>query len=100
MKNKIVSADDAIALIQDGDTLCVSGFVGTGTPEELIIALEQRFLTTGKPRDLTLVFAAAPGDGGHQGVNRLAHEGLIKRVIGGHWALVPKIAQLAKDNLI
>ncbi|MFT5421524.1 MAG: propionate CoA-transferase [Candidatus Endobugula sp.] len=100
MKNKIVSADDAIALIQDGDTLCVSGFVGTGTPEELIIALEQRFLTTGKPRDLTIVFAAAPGDGGHQGVNRLAHEGLIKRVIGGHWALVPKIAQLANNNLI
>jgi propionate CoA-transferase len=100
MKNKIVSADDAIALIQDGDTLCVSGFVGTGTPEELIIALEQRFLTTGKPRNLTIVFAAAPGDGGHQGVNRLAHEGLIKRVIGGHWALVPKIAQMANDNLI
>ena len=34
MKNKIVSADDAVALIQDGDTLCLSGFVGTGTPEE------------------------------------------------------------------
>jgi propionate CoA-transferase len=100
MKNKIVSADDAIALIQDGDTLCVSGFVGTGTPEELIIALEKRFLATGTPRDLTLVFAAAPGDGCDKGVNRLAHEGLIKRVIGGHWALVPKIAKMANNNQI
>lgn len=100
MKNKIVSADDAIALIQDGDTLCISGFVGTGTPEELIIALEKRFLTTGRPRDLTLVFAAAPGDGAEKGANRLAHEGLIKRVIGGHWALVPKIAKMANENLI
>lgn len=100
MKNKIVSADDAIALIQDGDTLCLSGFVGTGTPEELIIALEKRFLTTGTPRDLTLVFAAAPGDGNAKGANRLAHAGLIKRVIGGHWALVPKIAQMANNNLI
>lgn len=100
MKNKIVSADDAVALIQDGDTLCISGFVGTGTPEELIIALEKRFLETGSPRDLTLVFAAAPGDGDSRGVNRLAHEGLVKRVIGGHWALVPKIAKLATDNKI
>jgi len=98
MKNKIVSANDAVALIQDGDTLCISGFVGTGTPEELIIALENRFLATGAPRDLTLVFAAAPGDGGEKGANRLAHKGLIKRVIGGHWALVPKIAQMATNN--
>jgi len=100
MKNKIVSADDAVALIQDGDTLCLSGFVGTGTPEELIIALEKRFLETGAPKNLTLVFAAAPGDGKERGANRLAHKGLIKRVIGGHWALVPKIAKMANNNEI
>ncbi len=44
LKNKIVSADEAIAIIRDGDTLCVSGFVGIGTPDELILALERRFL--------------------------------------------------------
>jgi propionate CoA-transferase len=100
MKNKLVSAEDAIALIQDGDTLCLSGFVGTGTPEDLIIALEKRFLETGSPRDLTLVFAAAPGDGATRGANRLAHKGLLKRVIGGHWSLVPQIAKLAIENEI
>lgn len=100
MKNKIVSADNAVALIQDGDTLCLSGFVGTGTPEELIIALEKRFLDTGSPKNLTIVFAAAPGDGKDRGANRLAHKGLIKRVIGGHWALVPKIATMANNNEI
>ncbi|MBX2807642.1 MAG: acyl CoA:acetate/3-ketoacid CoA transferase [Cellvibrionaceae bacterium] len=100
MKNKLVSADNSVALIQDGDTLCLSGFVGTGTPEDLIIALEKRFLATGSPRDLTLVFAAAPGDGGTRGANRLAHKGLLKRVIGGHWALVPEIAKLAINNEI
>lgn len=100
IKSKVVSADEAVALIQSGDTVCVSGFVGTGTPEELIIALERRFLETGLPRNLTLVFAAAPGDGAERGVNRLAHKGLIKRVIGGHWALVPKISAMAVNNEI
>lgn len=39
MQRKIMSAQDAVSLIRDGDTLAVSGFVGIGTPEELIIAL-------------------------------------------------------------
>jgi propionate CoA-transferase len=100
IKNKIVSADEAIALIRDGDAVSCSGFVGIGTPEALIVALERRFVDTQGPRDLTLIFAAAPGDGKTRGINRLAYEGLIKRAIGGHWALVPQLAQLATDNLI
>ncbi len=100
MKNKIVTAAEAIAIIRDGDTVACSGFVGSGTPDELIDALEKRFLETGHPRDLTLVFAAAPGDGKDKGLNRLAHEGLIKRVIGGHWSLVPKLAALAMNDKI
>lgn len=100
MKNKIVSAAEAIAIIRSGDTVAVSGFVGAGTPDELIVALERRFLDTGAPRDLTLVFAAAPGDGKDRGLNRLAHPGLVKRVVGGHWSLVPKLGALAVDNRI
>jgi propionate CoA-transferase len=100
LKNKIVSADEAIAIIRDGDTMCVSGFVGIGTPDELILALERRFLKERRPSGLTLMFAAAPGDGKERGLNRLAHKGLLKRVVGGHWSLVPKIAELALDNAI
>src|SRR6478735_5314524 len=100
LKNKIVSADEAIAIIRDGDTICVSGFVGIGTPDELIIALGRRFLKEGHPSRLTLVFAAAPGDGTERGLSRLAHRGLLKRVVGGHWSLVPKIAELALENAI
>jgi propionate CoA-transferase len=100
LKNKIVSAAEAIALVRDGDTVAFSGFVGAVTPDELIGALEERFLATGSPRDLTLVFAAAPGDGKDRGLNRLAHEGLVKRVIGGHWSLVPKLGALAVSNRI
>src|SRR5246127_3228872 len=100
LKNKIVSADEAIAIVRDGDTMCVSGFVGIGTPDELILALERRFLKEHQPVNLTLVFAAAPGDGKERGLNRLAHKGLIKRAVGGHWSLVPKLAELALDNEI
>ena len=100
IKNKIVTAEAAIALIRDGDTVSCSGFVGIGTPEVLLATLEQRFLDSASPRDLTLIFAAAPGDGKDRGLNRLAHAGLLKRAVGGHWALLPKLARLAIDNRI
>lgn len=98
MKSKVTSVKSAIERIRPRDTVCTSGFVGTGTPEELIRALENRYLKTRAPFDLSLVFAAAPGDGDAQGVNRLAHPGLLKRIVGGHWALVPKLGTLAVDG--
>src|SRR3954454_6154760 len=72
LKNKIVSAAEAVALVRDGDTVAVSGFVGIGTPDELLIALRERFDETQHPAGLTLMFAAAPGDGKERGLNRLA----------------------------
>ncbi len=99
-KNKVVSAAEAVAIIGDGNVLCNSGFVGCGVPDELLAALEQRFLETGSPRNLTILFAAGQGDGKEKGLNRLAHEGLVKRVVGGHWGLIPKMGRLALDGRI
>lgn len=99
-RSKLVSAAEAMALILDGDTVVTGGFVGSGFAEELALALEKRFLDTAGPRDLTLVYAAGQGDGKHKGLNHFAHPGLVRRVIGAHWGLVPKLAALALANEI
>ncbi|WP_375255211.1 acyl CoA:acetate/3-ketoacid CoA transferase [Yoonia sp.] len=100
MRRKVISCQDAAALIRDEDVLTTSGFVGIGVPDALLVALEQRFLETGHPKNLSLVFAAGQGDGGDRGLNHLGHEVLLKRVVGGHWGLIPKVAALAVEGKI
>ena len=105
-RNKIVTAAEAARLVMDGDTVATGGFIGIGFAENLAVALEKRFLgedarsPAGTPRGLTLVYAAGQGDGKDRGLNHFGREGMVRRVIGGHWGLVPKLQQLAMAEKI
>jgi propionate CoA-transferase len=98
--DKTINIENAVDLIQDGMCVVIEGFVGAAHAEEISVAVEKNFLEKGSPRELTLMHAAGIGDSKSRGANHWAHEGLLKRVIGGHYALAPKIQQLVLENKV
>jgi propionate CoA-transferase len=99
-KNKVISAEQAIALVKDGDVVCTTGFVQSCIPEALHAALEKRYVETKAPKGLTLIMCAGAGDSKGLGTGRLHHEGLLSRVIAANFGRMPKVAQAAQENKI
>jgi len=79
--NKQIGPQEAADLVAEGATLAVDGFVGSATPEELLIALEQRFAASGQPRGLTVLASTGQGDTRGRGLDRLAGDGLVRRLV-------------------
>ena len=100
LKNKVLSAEDAIALIHDNDVVATTGFVQSCIPEALHAALEKRFVESQAPHGLTLIMCAGAGDSKGLGTGRLHHEGLLKRVIAANFGRMPKVAAAAQGNKI
>lgn len=98
--NKVITRQEAVGMIKDGMTLALLGFVTMSVPEELLVSLEERFLAEGHPRDLNVFYTSAIGDGGERGANHLAHDGLVRRMVGAHVGLAPKLNSFITENKI
>ncbi len=96
---KQMTAKEAVSTyIHDGATITVGGFAnGLAHPEEVMEELGLA-AQAGSPKGLTLIYASGQGDSAARGLNHLAVDGLLRKVIGGHWGLAPRLGQLAADN--
>mgnify|MGYP004517321291 CR=1 FL=1 len=98
MANKVVSIEQALSMIPDGAVIANAGFGLAGVAEEMLVKLEESFVETGHPRDMTLYFAAGQGNWGGKGNDHFAHEGMLKRVVGGHYGTCIALGELIANN--
>ncbi|ROR73158.1 acyl CoA:acetate/3-ketoacid CoA transferase [Bogoriella caseilytica] len=97
----VVSPAEVAAQLPDDATVLVGGSGGgLQEPGALLEAVSERFRAENAPRRLTLWHCSGVGDREETGMNLLAHEGLVKRVVGGHWGMGPKMAALAEQERI
>jgi len=97
---EVVTGDEAVSHIRDGDTVATGGFTTTNLPFELLHALRDRFTKTGRPRDLTIVQPAGQSGGKGVGFDSIAIEGLIKKMIFTHTGKAPTISDMIMNNKI
>lgn len=101
-RGKVMEFEDAAKLVRNGSTLTCGGITHTQVPDSMLAALEIRFLTEGEPKDLTLVYPVQVGAGPNNGMERLAHEGMFRRIIAPNYytELCPETARLVADNRV
>jgi propionate CoA-transferase len=99
-RGKVVSAEDAVRLIAEGDTVAFEGFAGSVFPEEVAMKIEESFMKNGNPKNLTVFYCGGQGDTKTRGQQHLAHEGLMKKIIAGHFGMAPNIGKLVAENKI
>lgn len=97
----VIRASEAAELVDRGQTLFVGGSGGgIQEPTTLLTALGERFDATGEPTELTVWHASGVGDRESTGLSLIAREGMLSRVVGGHWGMAPQLAALATEDRI
>ena len=96
---KILTADEAAALIPDGAVIGLNSFVGTANPEKLHDAITERFRATGHPKNLTLVSSAGFGlFDPNRGAENYIREGAVGKIICGHFGAMPSTKKLVLED--
>src|ERR1700746_3041117 len=90
---KAVSAEEAVAMIPNGATIMIGGFMGVGTPERLLDELVRQ-----KKNELTIIAndAAVPG----RGIGKLFDASLVSEIPESHIGLNPKVQEQMMANKI
>lgn len=92
---KLVSAQEAVARVADGAVVTVSSSSGLGCPDFVLKALGARFDAEGHPRDLTTLHPIAAGDMyGIKGIDHLAKDGLLTRILAGSYPSGPSSMEM------
>ncbi|KAE9629349.1 acyl CoA:acetate/3-ketoacid CoA transferase [Parasedimentitalea maritima] len=93
--SKIVSASEAAAKIQDEQVVSVSSSSGLGCPDLVLQAIGARFEAEGHPRNLTTLHPIAAGDMyGIKGVDHIARDGLLRRILAGSYPSGPSSLEM------
>ena len=97
LKGNFLEAKEAVKLIQDGMTVCPVGMTLVSASETVLKAIEASYLETSHPANLTLLHSCGQSDR-KDGIQHLAHEGLVTRIIGSHWGLQPRWMEMIANN--
>lgn len=97
---KIVSFKEAVACINDHDTVFVAGIENMVLPDRTLQALEARFLETGHPCSMTEIHPTVYGMGTGLGLERFAHSGMVDCVIGSGYSFLKtsKMTAMIRGN--
>ena len=98
MSVKVITAAEAAAMIQSNKTVCSQGMGGNDVAEELMLAIEERFLKEHQPEHLSWMHSSGQGDHDSRGLNHIGHEGLLDWIVGGHFAPAPRVQELIINN--
>ena len=100
-KPAVLTAKEAVDLIKDSTTLCTIGMTLISASESILKEIERRFLEEGHPCNLTYFHTCGQASIGMPGgMTHLAHDGLLRRVIGGHWGQSARMMDLIAGNKI
>ena len=96
---EIMSSDEAIRLIRDGDCICVNSFVGIENPIELHEALYRRYQRMQSPSHLTIISSAGFGVWDEErNAEGYIRAGAVDRLICGHFGAMPSTKKIILEN--
>jgi len=97
---KLITAARAADLIPDGCTVAAATQGLSGWPQDIALAIGERFVKTGHPKNITLIHSSACGDhtDSLNGTSALAYEGLVRRLICAHTGTAQRMSRLVSED--